>query len=58
MRSFVKDLCDRLEVFLTSCVPNLELKNLLLKTNEERTELNPDCDFMILSELVCSDPSH
>lgn len=58
VRSFIKDLCDGLEVFLTSSVPNLEFKNLLLKTNEERTELNADCDFMVLSELVCGDPAH
>ena len=58
MSAPVEDLCNGTEIFLTSCVPNLKLKNLLLKTNEERAELNADCDFMVLSEFVCGDPAH
>ena len=58
MSSLIKDLCNGFERLLTSCVPDLKLKHLLLKFDHKRAEFNTDCHFVVHNELICSHPMH
>lgn len=42
--------CDALEGLLTGRVPDLQLDVLLVNLNCARTELNSDCQVVLLSE--------
>ena len=52
MRASIEYLGDALERILTSRIPNLELKQLLLQLDEQRAKFDADCHLMISHELV------
>ena len=51
MCTSIEDLCDRSEVLLASCVPDLEFNNFVLYFDQVKIELNADGDHP-LHELV------
>ena len=53
MGAFVKDSCDAPESFLASCVPNLELYNMLaVDPHHVVSELHPNRHVMFVAEFV------
>jgi hypothetical protein len=52
MGTSVKDFCYTFETFLTSGIPNLQLKDLLLKLNEKGSEFHTYCDLVIGHEFI------
>lgn len=54
--SSVKYLGDAFERFLAGGVPDLEFKDLAFQLDEEGSELDTDCDFVISQELVVGQP--
>lgn len=48
----VEDASNRSERFLACCVPNLELDNLPIKSNDKRTEFDANSNLMLQLELV------
>ena len=58
MGATVEDFIDRLERFLTGCVPDLKLERHVVNADKQRTELDPYGDFVILLELVVAHAVH
>ena len=58
MGASVEDLSDRLERFLAGCVPDLQFENGFFHFDNEGTELNAHCHFVVLQELIASDSVH
>jgi len=56
--ALVEDFRDRLEGFLSSRVPNLQLHVDVLHAYEQRPELHSDGDFVVLSELIVAHAVH
>lgn len=54
--SSVKYLCDALKRFLSRCIPDLKLEDLLLKLDEQGAKLHAYCNLVICQELVISEP--
>ena len=52
MGTSIEDLCDGTERFLASSIPYLQLKDLVLNSNEVRSKLNAHCYVVIFFELV------
>ena len=52
MCSPIEDLRYTLETLLACSVPNLQLEYLLLELDEEGSEFDANCDFVISHELV------
>ena len=58
MGALVKDLCDRFKVFLARCVPDLQLKDLLLELDDEGAKLDANCHLVVNFELIGRNTMH
>ena len=58
MCASVEDLGHGTEIFLTSCVPDLKFKNLLLKFDEEGSEFDSNSNFMVFNEIISCNSVH
>ena len=54
MCASVEDLRDRLEALLTCSIPDLQLNNFVLDSQNERSELYSNCELVVLLEFVLS----
>ena len=58
MTSLIEDSSDASEALLTSCVPNLELNDVLVVNSHHIvTELDPNGHIVLVIELVVDQPS-
>ena len=58
MSTTIKDLCYRLERFLSSSVPDLQLEGDIMHFDKKRSELNANCHLMIVLEFIVTHPVH
>ena len=56
MGSLVKNACHRAEGFLASCVPDLQLTDLIVELDDERAEFNANGHLVLNFELLIHDP--